>query len=214
LKFISFCSSLKVLFKKLGLHIVTTLEGLGSQEFTPIALNQTDLLATGSHDGIVRIWNTTSGHLEKLLEGHEERVNTVAFSHDNFLASGSDDKTVLIWSTVTGQLVKRLRGHNEKVNAVAFNHGNLFVSGCSRGRVRLVRTDTWKLIEEFRKVICFLGLWGFLFLWKVGWGKSLKCVTSKNNSNTSVKIEPKKEIALKLRGCKIEKKLKIRIKIE
>jgi hypothetical protein len=77
-----------------------------------------------------------------------------------------------------------------------------------------VRTDTWKLIEEFRKVICFLGLWGFLFLWKVGWGKSLKCVTSKNNSNTSVKIEPKKEIALKLRGCKIEKKLKIRIKIE
>jgi WD40 repeat protein len=115
-------------------------------------------LATGSHDGTVRIWNTTSGHLEKLLEGHEEIVNTVAFSHDHFLASGSYDKTVLIWSTVTGQLVKRLRGHNEEVCAVAFDHGNLFVSGCFGGRVRLLRTDTWKLVEEFQKVIFFLGL--------------------------------------------------------
>ena len=121
-------------------------------------------MATGSHDGTVRIWNTTSGHLEKLLEGHEERVNTVAFGHDHFLASGSDDKTVLIWSTVTGQLVKRLRGHSEEVCAVAFNHGNLFVSGCYRGRVRLVRKYTWKLIEEFDKVICFLGLWGFFLM--------------------------------------------------
>jgi WD40 repeat protein len=43
------------------------------------------------------------------LEGHSDRVNSVAFSHDSArLASASDDKTVKIWDASSGECLQTL----------------------------------------------------------------------------------------------------------
>ena len=56
------------------------------------------LLAAGSLDTIVRLWDATTGALLDKLRGHRDSVYSVAFSPDGqWLVSGSLDKTLKIW---------------------------------------------------------------------------------------------------------------------
>ncbi|KAK3305100.1 uncharacterized protein B0T15DRAFT_554966, partial [Chaetomium strumarium] len=56
------------------------------------------------------------------LEGHRDRVYSVAWSPDaSRLASASDDETVKIWDPTTGQCVATLGGHSDSVYSVAWS---------------------------------------------------------------------------------------------
>ncbi|RYP18345.1 hypothetical protein DL767_009852 [Monosporascus sp. MG133] len=65
----------------------------------PVAFSHNSkLLASGSNDSTVRLWNPATGQLRRTLEGHIHYVRSVAFSYDSkLLASGSDDSTVRLW---------------------------------------------------------------------------------------------------------------------
>ena len=57
-----------------------------------------DILAIGSEDGKVHLWDTKRGLYKQMLEGHTLPVRSVVFSPDGrTLASGSDDGTILLW---------------------------------------------------------------------------------------------------------------------
>lgn len=69
------------------------------------------LLASGSCDRTVRLWDVAAGRCLRVLAGHADWVRTVAFSPDGrWLASGSHDETIRIWEVQTGKLVRLLRG--------------------------------------------------------------------------------------------------------
>jgi len=65
------------------------------------------ILASGSVDRTIRLWDLETGSLLATLNGHDRQVYAVDFSPDGrVLASGSNDKTVKIWAVVqssTGQ---------------------------------------------------------------------------------------------------------------
>ncbi|KAF1835058.1 hypothetical protein BDW02DRAFT_310937 [Decorospora gaudefroyi] len=66
------------------------------------------------------------------LEGHSDKVNSVAFSHDSTrLASASDDKTVKIWDASSGACLQTLEGHSYKVYSVAFSHDSTRLASAS-----------------------------------------------------------------------------------
>ena len=55
-----------------------------------------------------RVWDLASGELRSTLEGHTERVTSVAISHDDTtLVSGSNDKTVRWVQQVRAQGVRK-----------------------------------------------------------------------------------------------------------
>src|SRR5215213_5747769 len=70
------------------------------------------LLASGSDDRTICIWNLAEGALVKMLKGHSDTVFSVAWAPDtSLLASSSDDETVIIWEPHEGTQIRTLKGH-------------------------------------------------------------------------------------------------------
>ena len=79
------------------------------------------LLASGSGDETVRLWDPRGGEQLAVLEGHQGEVNAVcAVTVDGraLLASGGDDDTVRLWDPSSGEQIGLLEGHQDEVNAV------------------------------------------------------------------------------------------------
>jgi WD40 repeat protein len=97
------------------------------------------LIASGSDDKTVRVWNVATGSQQHKLTGHENWVTSVVFSPDGqLIASGSDDKTVRVWNVATGSQQHKLTGHEHSVTSVVFSpDGQLIASGSDDKTVRV-----------------------------------------------------------------------------
>jgi len=107
------------------------------------------LLATGSADKTVKLWDTTTRKEIKTLSGHTDGVYAVSFSpNGKLLATGSYDKTVKLWDTTTRKEIKTLSGHTDWVYAVSFSpNGKLLATGSRDNTVKLWDTTTDKEIK-------------------------------------------------------------------
>lgn len=97
----------------------------------------------------IRLFDYASGKLVRLLEGHEDVVNNLAFSPGgSLLLSGSADRHAIIWEVSTGKIHLRLRGHTERVNAVAFTSDGLrVVTGSDDRSLKLWEVESGRLIN-------------------------------------------------------------------
>ncbi|MCB5927765.1 hypothetical protein LJB72_19435, partial [bacterium 210820-DFI.5.26] len=62
-------------------------------------------LAAGGADNIIRVWETSGGNPPLAIEQHADWVLSLAFSPDGTqLASGSRDKSARVFDALTGEL--------------------------------------------------------------------------------------------------------------
>ncbi|MBC7228221.1 MAG: AAA family ATPase [Thermoflexales bacterium] len=106
------------------------------------------LLASGSADKTVKVWEVASGRLLHTLIGHKDWTLGVAFSPDGrLLASGSNDKTVKLWEVSSGRLLYTLSGHRGTVLSVAFSpDGRLLASGSADKTVKVWEVASGRLL--------------------------------------------------------------------
>ena len=108
------------------------------------------LLASGSEDRTVRLWDVTTQQSRGIFfPDHKDTVRNVAFSPDGkLLVSGSEDSTIRLWDVATRrQLGIPLIGHKDTVRSVAFSpDGKHLASGSQDGALGLwdVTLASWK----------------------------------------------------------------------
>lgn len=104
-------------------------------------------VASSSIDKTIKLWDTSTGNLQKTLKGHGGYVRTVVFSPDSKkIASSSHDATVKLWDVATGDLQKTLEGHYSFTMNVAFSpNGEHIAFGCYDKTVKLWGVTTCEL---------------------------------------------------------------------
>jgi WD40 repeat protein len=103
------------------IQIVQGDEKVAEYDFGGIYLNDNGSLVAAAIGPTIRVFDVATGRLVASLEGHQGKVNVVAFSSDGKrVVSGSDDKSARLWDLTTGTEIAILLGHHHYVTGAAF----------------------------------------------------------------------------------------------
>ncbi len=141
-----------------------------------------DILASGSDDGTIRLWDTSTG--TQMLSRSAKNTNSLAFSMDGkILASASDSSQIQLWDISTGKQLASLNGQNEPVTDLEFSPDNKILASCNRdGTIRLWNFSAGTELTTFKghvdqvntlsfssdgKTLASGSRNGAIFIWKV-----------------------------------------------
>ena len=115
------------------------------------------VVASGSGDESIRLWDVNTGRIQTILKGHTAPVRTLDFSpKGRFLASGASDKTTRVWDLKTGKEVVSFSSVFGNIRAVAFSpDGEILASTGDGGSLRLL---DWKANKELKAMKSGFGI--------------------------------------------------------
>ncbi|WP_375477413.1 protein kinase [uncultured Nostoc sp.] len=111
-------------------QLIHTLIG-HSYSVNSVAFNSDgQMLASGSSDNTIKLWEVATGSEIRTFSGHSSSVHSVEFSRDGqILTSGSSDETIKLWSLETDKELRTFT-HSGCVYSVAFSSdGQMLASG-------------------------------------------------------------------------------------
>jgi WD40 repeat protein len=170
------------------------------------------ILASGSWDKTIKIWNLETTELLGTLTGHSDRVNSVAISYDGkMLVSGSSDETIKFWNLHNGDLLCTFPGHSMEVNSVAINPKRQIIASCggADNTIKLWNLRTGELLRTLKghsdnvnsvvfspdgKILASGSSDATSKVWDVESGKLLRTLSGLNVGVNSVAIAPDGQI--------------------
>lgn len=93
------------------------------------------ILATGSLDSTVKMWDIKTGQCFRTLSGHRLGIRALQFD-DSKLFSGSLDGTIKIWDWRTGNCLRTLQFSRSAVVSLDFQ-GNILVAGSADNTIKM-----------------------------------------------------------------------------
>ena len=154
------------------------------------------LLASGSADRSVKLFETGAWKRVGALTAHQDAVTHVAFNQNGtLLASAGADHQVRVWKVDIGKMENPLRslGEDDTINACAFSpDGSLLVFGGSDHKVKVFSADGANQKREMKepedwvyavavgsdnRTVAAGTQDGRLFFWDVNAGKLVRCLT-------------------------------------
>ncbi len=112
---------------------------------------ETGLVASASWDGTIGLWPLDGDRPGRMLRGHAQGVNDVAFADGGTrLYSVSMDGTIRIWDVVQGTEERQLVRHGFGVNELILNEDDGWLAyGAVDGVTRLVDLETGAELGDF-----------------------------------------------------------------
>lgn len=103
------------------------------------------LIASGSMDGAVRLWDLGSGR-ELWVRTNNAAVRSVAFFPDGQrMVTGGFDQTATVWQVESGKALFHLKGHNDKLFSVAVSSdGHWIATGSWDSTVRFWEAASYR----------------------------------------------------------------------
>jgi WD40 repeat protein len=110
---------------------------------------QRQALSGASGRNGMQLWDVETGRLVRVLEGHTDDVECIAWSRDDRRAlSGSDDGSVRLWDIETGRCLRVLEGHTSWVWSVGYSADQRHVlSGSKDNTIRLWDVETGRCLR-------------------------------------------------------------------
>lgn len=126
------------------------------------------ILASGSADSSIRLWNLKTGQLLHRFLAHRDTVNTIAINPNGHrLVSGSLDRTILAWNLNSRTMADRFFSHSGSpyshrcggVYSVAYSpDGRIIASGSEDRSLKVWNQRNGELLyslcEHFGEVLC------------------------------------------------------------
>jgi WD40 repeat protein len=108
------------------------------------------LLASGSVDGTIKLWDAKTGEEKYNLNGHTNHISAVVFLPSGILASGSHDGTVRFWDSKRGKEIKdkKIHAHGSWILTLALSprlpssDGQLLASGSADRTIKIWDSGT------------------------------------------------------------------------
>jgi WD40 repeat protein len=114
------------------------------------------LVASGSQDNTVRVWDVRTGDPVSDFMPHRGPIwytTCVAFSPDGeTVVTGCDDRTARVWDVATAQPIGPLLTHESGVRMVAFFDDRKVVTGTATGEVRFWDAERGPLRGDIERV--------------------------------------------------------------
>jgi WD40 repeat protein/serine/threonine protein kinase len=123
------------LWSDLGVKEIFSIKVLHADARTVAFSPDGTLLASGSQDQDVILWDLGSGQKKLSLKKPSSSITRLAFSPDGRnLVTASLDGKVRLWDATTGVELRSLPGHTQPVISVAFSPDGKFVAGGGRDK--------------------------------------------------------------------------------
>lgn len=120
-------------------NLVTRLEGHTGKINAVIEIND-KLIASGSADNTIKIWNTTNGAHVRTLTGHNSSVKCLTLLSNGLIASSSEmpENNIKIWNPLTGDLLFTINTtywHYTTINAISSLGNGILATGANNGEL-------------------------------------------------------------------------------
>lgn len=121
-------------------------KGISAIAFSP---NDSNILASGSDDLSIRVWNISTQKCLRVLKKHTFHVTTLQFnSKGNVLISGSADETIVVWDLAQGRSLRTLAAHSDPVSSISLSPDDSIIASASHdGLMRLFDTETGQCLK-------------------------------------------------------------------
>ena len=119
--------------------LLRTLKGHSGAIWSVAISPNGQLLASGSQDTTLKIWNLHTGELLHNLKGYSGTVYRIAISPDGqTIVSGNSDGTIKIWNLETGELLHTLGEHSHFINSLAVSpDGQTIATGSGDNTIKV-----------------------------------------------------------------------------
>ncbi len=109
-------------------------------------------LVSAGDDQSLRVWNTESGELIRIMNQHTGPVHDLALRESEqglpMIASAAGDRTIRFWQPTIGRMVRYVRLESEPLAIAWLSDRVRIAAGCVDGHVRVIDANEVKVIDD------------------------------------------------------------------